>query len=76
VAVAVTIRSESSVLLGTETINLPAHGHKSDSLPVLLHQTARLRGTVEFHTAASGQISVLGLRFNPVAFTTIPVIAK
>ena len=45
-------------------------------MPVRLAQTAQRRGTVEFRTAAGGQISVLGLRFNPLAFTTIPVIAK
>jgi hypothetical protein len=39
--------------------------------------TVRKRGTIEFRTQAAGQISVLGLRFNPKgSFTTIPVMAK
>jgi hypothetical protein len=37
--------------------------------------TANLRGTVEFDEPANGQISVLGLSFNPAsAFTSIPAI--
>ena len=73
--VEVTIRDESGSVIGTDTIPLPARGHTSFELPVRLAQTAQRRGTVEFHTTASGQISVLGLRFNPGAFTTIPVMA-
>jgi hypothetical protein len=77
VTVDATVRDESGQVLGTGTIPLPAHGHTSTELPKLLAQTAQQRGTVEFHTAASGQISVLGLRFNPIGFfTTIPVTAK
>jgi hypothetical protein len=76
VTVTATIRDESGSVVGTGRIDLPAQGHTSFELPTLLQQTAQRRGTVEFHTAASGQISVLGLRFNPGAFTTIPVTAK
>lgn len=75
-AVAVTIRDESGSVIGTDTITLAAQGHASFELPKRLAQTAQRRGTVEFHTAAAGQISVLGLRFNPGAFTTIPVMAR
>jgi hypothetical protein len=31
---------------------------------------------VQLKTPAAGQVSVLGLRFNPLAFTTIPVTEK
>jgi hypothetical protein len=76
VSVDVTIRDETGLVIGTGTIPLSAQGHDSFELPSRLAQTAQRRGTVEFHTAASGQISVLGLRFNQLAFTTIPVMAK
>lgn len=76
VSVTATIRDESGPGIGTGTIDLPAQGHTSFELPARLAATAQRRGTVEFRTAASGQISVLGLRFNPLAFTTIPVTAK
>ena len=77
VTVEATIRDESGLVIGTPgSIPLPPLGHTSFQLPELLVATAHRRGTVEFHTATSGQISVLGLRFNPLAFTTIPVIAK
>jgi hypothetical protein len=76
VTVDATIRDESGSVIGTGTVSLPAQGHTSFMLPERFLQTARRRGTVEFHTATSGQISVLGLRFNPVSFTTVPVLAK
>jgi Putative Ig domain len=76
VSVELTIRDESGLVIGTGTIPLPAQGHDSFELSSRMAQTVQRRGTVEFHTAASGQISVLGLRFNSLAFTTIPVMAK
>ena len=76
VTVEATIRDENGLVIGTGTIPLPAQGHDSFELPSRLAQTAQRRGTVEFHTAASGQISVLGLRFNSLAFSTIPVTAR
>lgn len=76
VSVEVTIRDESGLVIGTGTIPLSAQGHDSFELPSRLAQTAQRRGTVEFHTATSGQISVLGLRFNSLAFTTIPVMVR
>ena len=76
VSVEATIRDESGLVIGTGTISLPARGHDSFELPSRLAQTAQRRGTVEFDTTASGQISVLGLRFNSLGFTTIPVTAR
>lgn len=75
--VEVTVRDESGVVTdASNRIPLAAQGHTSFELPARLAQTAQRRGTVEFHTTTSGQISVLGLRFKAVAFTTIPVMAK
>jgi hypothetical protein len=78
VSVDVTVRDESGQLLWTGPLGdpLPAQGHTSFVLPDRFPQTAQRRGTVEFHTPATGQIGVLGLRFNPGAFTTIPVAAR
>jgi hypothetical protein len=76
VTVAVTIRDESGLTIGTDTVVLPAQGHTAFELPKRFAQTIGRRGTVEFQTTTSGQISVLGLRFNPIAFTSIPVMAK
>jgi len=75
--VGVVIRDDTGALLLTSSIGLPAQGHTSFSLPSNYLITAQRRGTVEFDTPSSGQISVLGLRFNPTgAFSSIPVIAK
>jgi len=62
--------------LSTQSINVEATVRDESGVTERLAQTAQRRGTVEFHTSTSGQISVLGPRFNPVSFTTIPVLAK
>ena len=38
--------------------------------------TSGKRGTIEFDTPPGGQISVLGLRANGPALTTLPVLAN
>ena len=76
ISVGVTIRDDAGSVIGTDQIPLAAKGHTSFALPARLAQTADRRGTVEFRTAFGGALAVLGLRFNPGAFTTIPVIAK
>ena len=75
----VVIRDDTGAQIGTGTINLTAQGHNSFMLtdatlgfPI----TAGKRGTVEFDTPPSGQISVLGLRSNGGAITTLPVLAN
>ena len=77
--VPVIIRDDTGVQIGTPTISLSALGHTSFMLndpnsgfPV----TSAKRGTVEFDTPAGGQISVLGLRANGPALTTLPVLAS
>lgn len=74
-AIAVIIRDDAGVQIGTATINLSAHGHDSFMLTQNYAVTAGKRGTVEFDAPAGGQISVLGLRANGAALTTLPLLA-
>ena len=56
---------------------LAALGHSSFDATIRFPVTAQKRGTIEFQTPTGGQISVLGIRFNPsMTFSTVPVIAK
>jgi len=78
-SVGVVIRDDTGQKIGTGTINLPPQGHNSFLLtdstlgfPI----TAGKRGTVEFDTPQGGQISVLGLRANGNALTSLPVLAN
>lgn len=75
--VAVTIRDASGVVVTQDSIALPAHGHTSFDVAGRYPVIAQQRGTIEFATPQNGQISVLGLRFNPTgAFSTIPPAMK
>ncbi|MBZ5677716.1 MAG: hypothetical protein LAP61_26015 [Acidobacteriia bacterium] len=61
------------------TISLSALGHTSFMLnnpPAGFPATAGKRGTIEFDTPPGGQLSVLGLRANGPALTTLPVLAN
>jgi hypothetical protein len=78
-SVGVVIRDDTGKQIGTGTIILPPQGHNSFLLtdstlgfPI----TAGKRGTVEFETPEGGQISVLGLRANGNALTSLPVLAN
>jgi hypothetical protein len=81
-SVTVTIRdAQTGAVTGsTHTIPLPAKGHLAFQLndaKLGFPETANTSGTLEFSTAAAGQISVLGLRFNPnAAFTSVPALLK
>ncbi len=76
-SVFVTLRSDTGAVLGTTTINLPAHGHTSFLLSPAYAATTGKRGTVQFDTPAGGSISVLGLRATPSAtLTTIPTVPR
>jgi hypothetical protein len=71
--IAVIIRDDSGTQLQLQTITLPAQGQTSFNLSTQFAGLAGRRGTVEFDTPAGGQITVLGLRFNPTgAFSTVP----
>jgi hypothetical protein len=78
-SVGIVIRDDTGKQIGTGTIILPPQGHSyfllTDStlgFPI----TAGRRGTVEFDTPQGGQISVLGLRANGNALTSLPVLAN
>ncbi len=78
-SISLIVRDDSGAQIGTGQITLPAMGHDSfmlqeglDGLSV----TNGKRGTIEFDTASSGQISVLGLRANAKAITSLPVLTK
>jgi sugar lactone lactonase YvrE len=75
---AVTIRDDAGAVILSDTIALPAMGHTSFNLADRYASiTAQRRGTLEFRTPATGQISVLGIRCNATgAFSTIPALAK
>lgn len=70
------IRDDTGAQIGTDTIKLTGQGHASFMLTGIYGITAGHRGTVEFDTPAEGQISVLGLRVNGKAITTLPVLAQ
>jgi len=74
----VVIRDDSGAQLGTGHISLAPQGHNSFMLTDSTYgfpATAAKRGTVEFNAPSNGQISVLGLRANGAAITTLPVFA-
>jgi hypothetical protein len=68
---------KGGILISTK-ITVPAMGHRAYVLGDLLPYTKLVDGTVEFTTAAPGQISVLGLRVTlpGFAFTSAPPIMK
>ncbi len=74
----VVIRNDAGTQIGTGSISLQPLGHNSFMLPDPTYGfpvTAGVRGTVEFDTTPGGQISVLGLRANGAALTSLPVMA-
>lgn len=71
----VILRDDTGLQIGNETEPLDAFGHDSFMLSKW-SETAGKRGTVEFDTPPGGQITVLGLRVNGQALTTLPVLAK
>jgi len=73
--VAVTIRDENGAVIATDNLFLLAQGHTAFLPADRWPQTKQRRGMIEFHSAAGGQIGVLGLRFNASAFTAIPTVA-
>jgi hypothetical protein len=78
VNVKISISNDGGGVILTDTITIPAMGHRSFNLADRYGLvTSQQRGTLEFTTPSPGVISVLGLRFNATgAFSTIPTIAK
>ena len=70
------VRDEAGNQTGTQLLELPAMGHISGALSAIIGNTGGKVGSVEFHTPPGGQISVLGLRFNGISFTTVPVLDR
>jgi hypothetical protein len=73
--VAMTLRDDAGNTLQTNSIPVPANGHYAFTLGTIYPLAAGIRGTVEF-TSAGAQISVLGIRANGNAFTSIPVLTR
>ncbi|HLN03389.1 MAG TPA: hypothetical protein VK335_29125 [Bryobacteraceae bacterium] len=72
----VTILNDAGAPIGTDAIDLTAQGYQQFMLNARYAQTTDLRGTIQFHTASGGQISVLGVRANGPALTTLPVLSN
>jgi hypothetical protein len=77
----VIIRDDTGEQIGTASISLAAQGHTSFMLNQQYAVTSNRRGTIEFDTPgfgtqSAGQISVLGVRANGPALTTLPVVAS
>jgi len=73
--VGVILRDDTGATLQTTTLQLPANGHSAFVLGGNYPLSAGKRGTVEFDSG-SAQISVLGIRANGNAFTSIPVLTR
>jgi hypothetical protein len=73
--VGMTLRDDAGGTLQTTTIPVPANGHYAFVLGGIYPLAAGRRGTVEFNSAGA-KISVLGIRANGNAFTSIPVLTR
>jgi len=74
-SVGMTLRDDAGNTLQTTTIPVPANGHYAFVLGGVYPLAAGRRGTVEF-SSAGAKISVLGIRANGNAFTSIPVLTR
>jgi hypothetical protein len=75
--IAAIVRDDTGATLQSQTITLPALGQTSFNLATRFSAAAQKLGTVEFSAPIGGQITVLGLRFNPTgAFSTVPPLGR
>ncbi|MEQ1884529.1 MAG: FG-GAP-like repeat-containing protein [Bryobacteraceae bacterium] len=74
--VQIIIRDDTGAQIGTGTIPLGGKGHTSFMLNQQFPVANGKRGTIEFVTPQNGGITVLGLRANGPALTTLPVLAN
>ena len=74
-SVGMTLRDDAGNTLQTTTIPVPANGHYAFVLGGVYPLAAGRRGTVEF-SSSGAKISVLGIRANGNAFTSIPVLTR
>ncbi len=71
--IAVTVRDDAGNMIDSTTVSMNVGTHDSYLLSDRFPRTAGRSGTVQFATAAAGQISVIGLRSPPsLRFSTIP----
>ena len=73
--VGMTLRDDMGNTLHAATIPVPANGHYAFVLGSVYPLAGGRRGTVEF-SSTGAQISVLGIRANGNAFTSIPVLTR
>jgi hypothetical protein len=79
--VKVVVRDDAGAVIPTRvnSISVAGGGHAQlmlDDATLGFPEIVGKRGTVEFDTPAGGQISVLGLRANGKAVTTLPILAQ
>ena len=75
--VAVTIRDDAGNVIDSASVSMQAGAHDSYLLSDRFPKTAGKAGTIQFATAAAGQISVIGLRSPPsLRFSTIPPVSE
>src|SRR5258705_9555235 len=75
-SVAVVVRDDAGVQIGSDSLPVAASGHTAFILSDRFPATAGQRGTLEFDTPSGGQISVLGMRTTPPGtLTSIPALA-
>lgn len=75
--VLITAYGDNGNVVGTSTVNLPPHQKIENAMRLLpgLAGMAGKRGRADF-TATTGTVTLLGLRFNTTAFTSIPTIQQ
>ena len=69
------LRDDAGTVLQNASLQLPGNGHSAFVLGTNYPLTAGKRGTVEF-TSINAPITVLGIRANGNAFTSIPVLTR
>jgi len=74
--ITVILLDDTGAPIGTNAISLAAAGHTSFMLAQSYPATAGKRGMAEFVTPSGGQISLLGLRANGNAITTVPILTQ
>ena len=72
----VSLRNDGGFQIDNETIQMEGLGHTSFLLGGTYPKTAGIRGSAVFQSQSGGQISLLGLRNNGPALTTVPVLAE
>jgi hypothetical protein len=75
VDVPATFRDPTGATLGSTVIHLEARGHVSFLLHFTFGVTADQRGTMEFDPPFGAQITVVGLRADGPALTTLPILS-